>query len=740
MYRFQVSAQTEMGEQIGLCGAGEALGNWNPARCVRLTTQADRYPLWSGEVAVGEPPLESTEFLEYKYLRLKPDGRVVWEDLRSNRRVPWEPQPVPLVVEDGAFDRPPVCPYGYYVSPVPVPPGQGPKVLVVGSSVALGCSAWLLRGWAWHLGRALHERYGYHLVNASVLGANVRDTLARLPGLLAQERPALVVLALSLGNEGLAACHPHEGRVVQRRFESGLQQAIQMVRAAGARPLLGSVYPHGHYGPEHYAVLRETHRRMLSWGVPVLNWLDGLDRGDGRWRSPLEWDAAHPNTDGQRVMFEAIALEEFAPDAPVSEPPLWVSVFGDAAGFEVFWSPRETALRLVNGTAYPYHVTPTWSALQAALRQRAPLPGIYHRRQPQVNEPSSLAVSPAGEIETVLTVPPHTEWVFDSTFHLFAPSVATTLFYDGQLALIQEGDRRLRMVCEAYVEYNVHPMWREVRAALRGMPPGVYEDRLHPDTPFRTLWIDDGLASRVKVPPRSTLVFDYVCGLQERPRVAIVPLGDRCAARMLLYKMEFDGPAFPFDLTRTTLLSDVADIIAQGFWDMWNPALLHYSPAEHRIYHRRWTGLSFAHEVEDTDNPLQDMTPVWERMAKRYSARAQRFAYVLAKADELLFIRTGASDRGSVEDLLTKLRWQCGTKPLRLLLFSEQDSGEFAGLPEVIHHNLYFNPDWMYADVGYWQHCTEVLRGILQDLGISSRNLFWCPPNPPRLEPTAVPA
>ncbi|MGQ9866477.1 MAG: DUF1796 family putative cysteine peptidase [Pseudanabaenaceae cyanobacterium] len=736
MYRFQVSAQTEMGEQIGLCGAGEALGNWNPARCVRLTTQADRYPLWSGEVAVGEPAAAD---LVYKYLRLKPDGRVIWENLSDNRRIPWEPQPVTLVVEDGSFDRPPVCPYGYYVSPVPVPGGTGPKVLVVGSSVALGCSAWLLRGWAWHLAQALRERYGYHLVNGAVLGANITDTLARLPGLLAQERPAIVILALSLGNEGLATCRPQERWGVQRRFESGLQRAVQMVRAAGARPLLGSVYPHGHYGPEQNAVLRETHGRMQSWGVPVLDWLDRLDRGDGRWRSPLEWDAAHPNTDGQREMFEAIPLALFAPDAPVSELPVSVPVWTEEAGFAVFWSPRETALRLVNDTPYPYHLTPAWRSLQEALRRRAPLPGLYSRRDPQVNEPSSLAVSPTGELETVLTVPPHTTWVFDSTFHLFAPSVAKTLFYDGQLALLQEGDRRLRVVCEAYAEYNVHPMWREVRVALREMPPGVYEDLLHPDTPFRTLWIDDGLASRVKVPPRSTLVFDYVCSLQERPRVAILPLGDRCAARMLLYKMEFDGPAFPFDLTRTTRLSDVADILAQGFWDMWNPALLSYHPAEHRIYHRRWTGLSFAHEVEDTDNPLQDMTPVWERMAKRYSARAQRFAYVLAKADELLFIRTGSCDRGSVEDLLAKLRWQCGDKPFRLLLFSEQDSQEFAELPGVIHHNLYFNPDRMYADVGYWQHCTEVLQGILRDLGISSRNLFWCPPNPPRLSSRDTP-
>ncbi|WP_407897486.1 hypothetical protein [Scytonema sp. NUACC26] len=65
-----------------------------------------------------------------------------------------------------------------------------------------------------------------------------------------------------------------------------------------------------------------------------------------------------------------------------------------------------------------------------------------------------------------------------------------------------------------------------------------------------------------------------------------------------------DGPAFPFDLTRTTNIADIADIIENRFYDMWNPRFLHYNPDANRIYHSKWTGLSFAHEVEDTDNPF----------------------------------------------------------------------------------------------------------------------------------------
>jgi hypothetical protein len=236
----------------------------------------------------------------------------------------------------------------------------------------------------------------------------------------------------------------------------------------------------------------------------------------------------------------------------------------------------------------------------------------------------------------------------------------------------------------------------------------------------------------VKVPPKSSVLFQYKCELSEISRVAIVPLGDRCAARMLLYKMEYDGPAFPFDLTRTNNLSDVADIIESDFYDMWNPALLHYSHEAGRIYHTKWTGLSFAHEVEETDDPLNNMFPVYERMRVRYTARSERFWHTLRNADELLFVRTGITNRGYVSDLVSKLSLKCPGKPFRVLLISPQSSEDFSGLPNVLHYELEFNPDRMYEDLGYWMYCTEVMRGILESLGVSSKNLFWCPPNPPK--------
>jgi len=238
--------------------------------------------------------------------------------------------------------------------------------------------------------------------------------------------------------------------------------------------------------------------------------------------------------------------------------------------------------------------------------------------------------------------------------------------------------------------------------------------------------VKDGQESRIKAPPKSSLTFTYRSDLAAISRVGIIPLGDRCAVRMLLYKLELDGPAYPFDLTRTTLLSDVADIIENRFHDMWNPHYLRYNPHEKRMYHTKWTGLSFAHEVEDSD---QNMYPVFERMKIRYTNRSERFWYTLKHANELLFIRTGVADRNSIIDIVEKLERLCAGKPFRFMLISLQDGRDIADIPHVLHYCFDFNPDRMYQDEGYWMECARTMGSILNSLGVSSKNLFWCPPN-----------
>jgi lysophospholipase L1-like esterase len=756
MYRFQIIAYTQTGESIGLVGSTPGLGLWDITRCVHLRTSADRYPLWWTDREIDiQPSLESADCqkVEYKYIRLYSNGSKRWESvLGSNRWVPLDPenQSSTIVVDDGAFGYLQPYPFGYIEKPtVKMPLDKGAeklKILVIGSSVALGHKAWLLKGWAWLLGQTLQEKYGHQLVNVSEVGANVSRTIARFESVVTPEQPDVVIIALSLGNEGLAYCLPHQRRAVQRRFESGLQQLVKMTRDIGARPILGGVYPNGDYESEHYWLLRDTHNRMLNWGVTVLDWLAAVDNGQGHWKVGTSFDPAHPNTVGHRLMYEAIALHlfeinknELAKEKQRYQQPNEVPIF-DNEGFHVWACIEEKRLRFINRSQYSYTIAPYSQELQTALQNQAGLiPGIYIAKSAQQGMLPFFAVQEDGAIATILEIPPDTDLEYSAAFNLFWSNNSKLLFDDGHLGILQADDHHLWLINESDNEYNIQPMWQEVRLALKAMPSGVYEDPLHPDIPFRTMMIsNDGLESRVKAPPKSAVFFQYKCKLSDISRVAILPLGDRCAVRMMLYKMEYDGPAFPFDLTRTTNIGDVADAIENGFDDMWNPAFLHYSPDAGRIYHSKWTGLSFAHEVEETDDPTGDMSPVYERMRLRYTARSERFWYVLQNCDKVLFVRTGISDayggklRGGVIDLVNKLEKQCHGKPFQLLLLSPQSNHEFLDLPNVLHYNVEFNPDRMYEDLGHWMYCTEVMRQILESLGVSSKNLFWCPPKIPK--------
>jgi len=748
MYRFQVSALTQPGETLALVGSVPEMGSWDITRCVRLHTSDDRYPVWSVDLDLSYEVLGGggDRRADYKYVRIGVDGYAEWEAWGTNRWVPIHAESLPstVIVDDGWYGTIQPYPYGYFADPIEqtLPP-QGPeglKILVIGSSVAMGCSAWLLQGWAWHLGQTLNHRYGHQLVNRSELGANVGRTIARFPQVVAPEQPDMVIIALSLGNEGLASSSPQQHRAIQRRFENGLLQLVKMTRELGACPVLAGVYPNGGYRPEHYALLQETHQRMLTWGVPVLNWLSVVDDGQGRWKPGIFFDSAHPNTIGHQQMFAAIDLNFFdrrkADLAGLVHPnyPAETSIYRDDAGFHLFVRHADHSLRIINTTPYAYTLTPDWPALQAALQAAKLSAGVYLAENLTTTPTSALFVEDDGTIATKFDIAPSTDLSFYPAVHFFAPERSQVLIDDQHLSILKLDDRSLCIINESDHEYNVHPMWKEVRAVLKAMPAGVYEDLNYPDAPFRTMMIGaEGLESRVKAPAKSAIVLTYRCSLSEVSRVAIVPLGARCAARMLLYKLEFDGPAFPFDLTRTTSLADVADIIKSDFSDMWNPAYLHYSPEARRIYHTKWTGLSFAHEVEDTDDPIHNMAPVYERMRTRYSARARRFRYTLQQCDKALFVRAGVCDRNEVMDLMEKLAGKCAGKPFRLLLLSPQPSEEFAGLPDVVHSDLEFNPDRMYEDLDYWMACTKQMGEILTSLGISSRNLFWCPPTPPQI-------
>jgi alpha-amylase len=79
---FNATVTTTFGQNVYVVGSTPALGGWDPARAVALSSAA--YPIWKGVVSLPAPLT-----VEYKYLKKNRDGVVVWEsDPNRARGVP----------------------------------------------------------------------------------------------------------------------------------------------------------------------------------------------------------------------------------------------------------------------------------------------------------------------------------------------------------------------------------------------------------------------------------------------------------------------------------------------------------------------------------------------------------------------------------------------------------------------------------------------------------------------------
>ncbi len=120
----------------------------------------------------------------------------------------------------------------------------GGTVLVLGDSISAGFGLETEQGWVHGLQQRL-ERHpvDYRVVNASVSGETTAGGLARLPSLLDEHSPAIVILELG-GNDGLrgqlpAAMRANLERMIELSKESGAQIVLLGMRLP---PNLGRRY------------------------------------------------------------------------------------------------------------------------------------------------------------------------------------------------------------------------------------------------------------------------------------------------------------------------------------------------------------------------------------------------------------------------------------------------------------------------------------------------------------------
>jgi acyl-CoA thioesterase-1 len=116
-----------------------------------------------------------------------------------------------------------------------------PVLLVVGDSLSAGYGLAAGQGWVNLLAARLDaDRYPYRVVNASISGDTTAGGRARLPALLAQHQPAIVVLELG-ANDGLRG-----GSVTA--MHDNLDAMVAAVQKAGAKAMLVGMRLPPNYG------------------------------------------------------------------------------------------------------------------------------------------------------------------------------------------------------------------------------------------------------------------------------------------------------------------------------------------------------------------------------------------------------------------------------------------------------------------------------------------------------------
>jgi len=150
---------------------------------------------------------------------------------------------------------------------LPLAAAEPRPLLVLGDSLSAAYGIAPQEGWVALLAERLKSSKPIRkVVNASISGETTAGGLARLPALLAEHKPALVIVELG-ANDGLRGLPLAQAR-------ANLAGALDAIRGAGARALLIGIELPVNYGPQYRDGLREVYRGLAhEFNVPLVPFL-----------------------------------------------------------------------------------------------------------------------------------------------------------------------------------------------------------------------------------------------------------------------------------------------------------------------------------------------------------------------------------------------------------------------------------------------------------------------------------
>lgn len=163
-------------------------------------------------------------------------------------------------------------------------------ILVLGDSISAAFGIDPAQGWvALMASRIKPQCPDVEVHNASVSGETTAGGLRRLPALLQQWQPRVVVIELG-GNDGLRGLPP-------QRMGDNLARMAQLARAAGASPLLLGMKIPPNYGPVYQQRFERAFAQIAA--DAKLPFVDFFLAGVGGDPGLIQADGIHPNVAAQ---------------------------------------------------------------------------------------------------------------------------------------------------------------------------------------------------------------------------------------------------------------------------------------------------------------------------------------------------------------------------------------------------------------------------------------------------------
>ena len=170
-------------------------------------------------------------------------------------------------------------------------------VLVVGDSISAALGLDTRQGWVALLQKRLQEGdLAHQVVNASISGDTSSGGLARLPALLAQHQPQVVVIELG-GNDGLRGQPPMQ-------LQQNLARMVDASRQAGAKVLILGMRLPPNYGARYTTAFAEVFATVArEQQVPLVPF---LLEGVGGVAGMMQSDGIHPTAAAQPRLLENV--------------------------------------------------------------------------------------------------------------------------------------------------------------------------------------------------------------------------------------------------------------------------------------------------------------------------------------------------------------------------------------------------------------------------------------------------